>query len=165
MAQKITLLIIMLWLNVACFVPPAAANWSYTTSDDGYWQGTHYNYTKIVFNITNANKSYFTAVPVSNFSVAGWTSTQNSATQATATGTPVTGSMTWRLNFTKGMPANFSYNYYLYTGNTAVAAYSMTLASGSWTRTAIPVPLPATLLLLGSGLLGIFFIRRKLQIR
>lgn len=163
MVRKITLLIVMLWLSAACFVTPAAANWSYATGDDGYWQGTHYNYTKIVFNITNADKSYFTAAPVSNFSVSGWSSTQNYPTQATATGTAVTGSMTWRLNFTKTKPSTFSYNYYLYTGNTIVASYNMTLASGTWTRTAIPASLPNTVLLLGSGLLGIIAIRRKLQ--
>jgi len=191
MRKKITFWAVLICLSVAFFVPPAAADWSFRFGDNGYWPATNttYNFTRVDFFITTPNSSVWTPQGVNNFSASGWSSTVVNPTYATASGPPATGAVFWTLNFTGSPPATFNFDYLVYTGNTVVSAYSMVLNNGTWNSNqntgsgggwstivvpdmqtipsnydTTPIPLPGTILLLGTGLLGVILFRRKTQI-
>jgi hypothetical protein len=102
------------------------------------------------------------------FSNANFTGSVINGTLSRATSaTDFTGTMTWNYNFAgaySGAPFTLGINYY--NNGTFVISETYTYnGSGSWTggSSGSPVPIPGSLLLLGTGLVGLVLVSRRRQ--
>jgi hypothetical protein len=122
-----------------------------------------------------AGDYFFTGTKTINFANTGstnWTGTLiNSLWTEAAIQTPFTGNMNWNYDFAgpylPGTLITLGLNYY--SGNSFIVAEEWTWRSGGWSGgtvdTAIdPTPIPASALLLGSGLFGLSLLGRRRKI-
>jgi hypothetical protein len=174
--MKRSLTFIMIFAFFAMFLSSANADWSVRLGEDGTnVLGFHSNFTKVDFFITSKNSSTWTSQGLTNISAPGWTASVVNPTYATTSGPPATDTVYWNLNFTGNIPTTvFKLDYLVYTGHMITAAYSLQFKDGQlkfwmpiipdlrkYNRNPAPVPLPGTLLLFASGLLGFWVIKRK----
>jgi hypothetical protein len=147
--------------------PIATNSWAQSFNEDGNYGGTHYNFWKIVAEMTTG-VTLFENPPggMTNLS-GGWTSVTPptpGGDTVTATGTGV-GSLSWNFNFTGNSTDVFSFDYYLYTTDGHAFVTTISHSGSGWvigaSKETVYVPEPGTLLLLGSGLLGLVVSGRK----
>lgn len=112
---------------------------------------------------------------MSSFSDASWVDQDVSQTWSTASGNP-NGSLTWDVNFTDPVPSIFTADLWSFdsSGN-YVDSGSMTYDNGNWSfnspvqsyaaDVAADAPEPASIFLIGSGVLAVGFIRRRARAR
>ena len=180
-------------LGIACamlLLTPAvsSANWSISFGDDGVnptnaAQDVIFN--KLVFTNLTGGMTW-AADPVTGFSQTGWTETLTGGTNTvTATGTSVSGTLFWTLNFAGNAPSGTTYlDYLVYDNNGTTPDYGirLTLTNGQMNYTqnvgwrgltadelkaysTSAVPIPPTALLLGAGLFGVATLRKKVHQR
>jgi hypothetical protein len=174
-----------MFLAFALIPSIASADWGFNFGDNG-WNpaGTmHYNFSKIDFIIPNIAENAgitWSGNGVSNFSQAGWSAQRINSNYIVATG-PAVGIMFWDVLFTNSSSANFKLDYVLYTDSGLPAfGINMTIPNGTpnftenvgWagmsapqlqTYSASSVPVPSAILLLGTGLVGITALRKRIH--
>jgi hypothetical protein len=185
--MKIMMLVtaLSMFLTFACMPPSASADWGFNFGDNGWNPAgtTHYNFSKIDFIIPNIVENTgitWSGSGVSNFSQAGWSVQRINPNYIVATG-PAVGIMFWNVLFTNSTPANFRLDYVLYADNGLPAfGINMTVPNGmpnftenvGWTGMSEPqlqaysassVPVPSAVLLLGTGLVGIAALRKRIH--
>ncbi|OGR24691.1 MAG: hypothetical protein A2139_13020 [Desulfobacca sp. RBG_16_60_12] len=100
------------------------------------------------------------------FTAAGWHGSYLSGTKSTASG-PAVVNLQWDWNFAgnipnQALPMTLRIDYYFNNVLEGYELYTMG-SSGGYSGDYQPIPLPPTVLLLGTGLLGLVGLRRKLK--
>jgi hypothetical protein len=112
--------------------------------------------------------------PITGFTSAGWMSAVVNPQYVAATG-PAVSDLTFNIKFDNDSSDPLAFDFLAFNGDSNLEAAHASWSGGGWTITAItyskdtdtynrtpdPVPEPATMLLLGSGLIGIAGFGRK----
>jgi hypothetical protein len=146
----------------------ALAGWSvYFPGDDGVGNnGIHYNYDMIKSYIVTPGETFAAAGITGQKS--GWTVQNIGLTQVNMSGPAESGYFGWTYNFAgAAAPALLTIDYYVFANNVNTGAFEIYIRNGNWSYPdykVIPtVPIPPAVWLLGSGLLGLVAIRRRMQ--
>ena len=174
MKQDLLKFSVMLGLAaVICLPGLASADYVQTWSENGLYGGTYKTWdTAEAFLRTPAISWAGTGLTIE--SGTGWTAALINPQYALATGSAYDVQNSENFNFTTSTTAgSFSFDWVLSSGGNIVGVDHLTWTSGGgWTGTEIPsasapvenrspVPLPPTLLLLGSGLVGLLLLRQR----
>jgi hypothetical protein len=164
-------LLIFLLLSFSLLIGPAnpASAWTYNIGDDGWWNGTHYNLDKLEFFILSPGT--FANPSQTDFSVPGWQAAWVNPTYSVATG-PGAGAVFWTFHFADPYSGPITLDWLAYSGGNFLGDARVTFTGGSFSYNNLinpdpssydrsAVPLPPTVLLLGTGLLGLLGLRRK----
>lgn len=167
--KKGLLILLVISLSLTIGLSNQASAWNFTIGDDGWWNGTHYNLDKLEFFIISGGA--FADPSQTNFSDPGWQATLVNPRYSLSTG-PEEGLISWTFHFADPYSGPITLDWLAYSGGTFLGDARVTFTGGafsyynlldpepsSYDRSA--VPLPPSLLLLGSGLLGLGFLRRK----
>ena len=161
--------LIFLLISLSLTIGPAkqASAWNYTIGDDGWWNGTHYNLDKLEFFIISGGA--FADPSQTNFTDKSWHATLANPQYSLATGSGVS-SLFWTFHFADPYSGPITLDWLAYSGGTFLGDARVTFTGGSFSfynlsdppsydRSA--VPLPSTLLLLGSALVGLGLLKRR----
>ena len=184
-----TLTFVIFLAALLCLPSAASADWGFNFGDNG-WNpaGTsHYNFSKIDFLIPDVPENsgiYWSGNGVSNFSQANWSAQKISPNYILATTMgPAVGIMFWNVLFTGAAPANFKLDYVVYTDDGSPAfGINMSIPNEipnftenvGWTGmsetqlqtySASSVPVPPAILLLGTGLIGLVALRKRIHLK
>jgi hypothetical protein len=172
MNKKMLNLILVLALGMLICLPSIASAWTYRIGEDGQWGGQHYAIDKMEFFIISGGP--FADPSQTDFSAAGWHATLVNPQYSLATG-PGAGSLYWTFNFAGPADESVTLDWLAYSGGNLLGDVRVTFTGpgGSFTYDTSPVsnpasyydraPLPATILLLGTGLLGLIGLRRQFK--
>lgn len=177
-------------LIFVCMPSIASADWGFRFGDNGWSNDStpvHYNFNKIIFNIPNVAENTgitWLGNGVSDFNLTGWTAAhQTNSNYVVATG-PTAEILFWNVLFTgTAPPANFTLGYVLYNADNNLPAFgiNMFISNGvpnftqgiGWTPmdttqlqtygSQSSVPVPPAILLLGTGLVGIAALRKRIH--
>jgi len=173
----------------ALFVPYIAhANFSFSMGDDGYYPNSNKQakISKVELFIYDSPGVTFTGQGATNLDssssgVSTWSATLVNPTYVLLDGTKSLNDISWTSLFSGTVPEQFRFDYLIYDGKNEKLAYaiSMTIVNGvpsttqgsgwvtldpnhlpSYNRN--PVPLPPSVWLLGTGLVGAFIFRKKM---
>jgi hypothetical protein len=178
-----------LLLLAVSFAPTMVqADWSISFGDNGWNpEGTlRYAFNKVEFFIPNVPENegiYFTANGATNFSQTGWSVPMVTETHLSAGGPAVADTLYWTLNFTD--PVNLqnfvlTLDYVIYANNDPAFGIRLFLNNGQLNLTPdtgwvalnasrvnsygqSPVPVPPAILLLGTGLVGVVALRKRIH--
>ena len=187
MKRIVLTVVLSVLLTFACMPSIASADWGFNLGDDGVNPANlqHYNFSRIDVIIPNVPGNAgvtWSGNGVSNFSQGGWIANRINSQYVTATG-PAAGIMFWNVLFTgpETPPANFRLDYVLYTDNGLPAfGINMFITNGQLNFTQdtgwkamdtdqlraysqSSVPVPSAILLLGTGLVGIAALRKRIR--
>jgi hypothetical protein len=171
MNKKMLKLILVLAVGIVICLPCIASAWTYRIGDDGQWNGLHYDIDKFEFFIISGGP--FADPSQTDFSVSGWHATLVNPQYSLATG-PGADSLYWTFNFAGPSTGTIILDWLAYSGGGLLGDVRVTITgtggSFSYVNTVDPpsydrsaIPLPATILLLGTGLLGLVGLRRQFE--
>ncbi len=166
----------------------AHADFSFSMGDNGYYPDSnkHTNISKVELFVYNSPGVTFTGSGATNLSssssgVSGWSATLVNPSYVLLDGKKNLTDIYWTALFAGTAPETFRFDYLIYGTNNKVAyAISMTIENGvpnftqgsGWVAldpknlpnyNRNPVPLPPSVWLLGTGLVGAFIFRKKMM--
>jgi len=158
--------VVLAMAAIVCMPAVASASWSFSMGEDGNWNSQHYNFNLINHVIVTPGYT-FEGSGVTNITSPGWSAgpLYSGATRVDTSGPAETGVQFWTWSFSGSAPATMLVDYYVWANGVNVGAAEITITNGtSWSwRPISTVPIPAAAWLLGSGLIGLVAIRRRLR--
>jgi hypothetical protein len=166
-------LLMLLALGAVIYLPGMAyADYVQAWTENGIYLGVTQTWDKEeIFLVTPGN---WTGTGLSGFSAAGWSAALINPQYALATGPLYNPTVSGNFNYTTSSTNEtnpYTWDLFLWNGAKLVGVQRSTWTSAGWVYadlTATPpaenrvhAPLPATILLLGTGLLGLIGLRRK----
>ena len=167
--KKGLLIFLVISISLSSGLSSQASAWTYTIGDDGWWNATHYNLDKLEFFILSPGT--FANPSQTDFSVPGWQAAWVNPTYSVATG-PGAGAVSWTFHFADSSSGPITLDWLAYSDGALRGDARVTFTGGSFSYYNLPdpepssydrsaVPLPPSVLLLATGLLGLLELRRK----